>query len=479
MSADAAASEAATHKTPEPQDPVFPFEIDASTLTAKTYKDFHKTLLQNHNNLIKWANWIGLTITYKNHLQTKTAGQETYLQSLVEGSRETAEEYSKLDEKYTQLISDLADTKKELGAARRELAQTKLALVDEQNKNLGTPTNSTTTNSTPPPATPPFAGINETVQRSAKLPDAPEYGGDRDSLEPWIMQLKMKLEENKDWYPTVKMELFYAVTRLTERARNLAQKPVRNEIKEWPTMDAFYEWCRTKFGDPDAAMTARRELKEMRQRNLPFSTFSGDFLNVAAKTTMDEEGKVLALEEAINRELANQMINHERPKKLDEFITLLQNLENRMARVNAAGHQHLARGRGTLRASRGGFSRGQGRGYFTPSYPSSYASSSYSASDPLYSAPSTPGSSVSMSNVSPTAPSTVSPSSSIFNFDMMDLDSLRGTQPNRTFRGKIPFAVSTARRQAGCYLYCGIPGHNQTRCSRFKCYNCGEVGHGT
>ena len=69
----------------------------------------------------------------------------------------------------------------------------------------------------------------------------------------------------------------------------------------------------------------------MRQRNLPFLTFSGDFLNVAAKTTMDKEGKVLALEEAINQELANQMINHERPNKLDEFITLLQNLENRMA----------------------------------------------------------------------------------------------------------------------------------------------------
>ena len=65
-------------------------------------------------------------------------------------------------------------------------------------------------------------------------------------------------------------------------------------------MDAFYEWCRTKFGDPDAVITARRELKEMRQRNLPFLIFLGDFLNVAAKTTIDKEGKVLALKEAIN-----------------------------------------------------------------------------------------------------------------------------------------------------------------------------------
>ena len=65
-------------------------------------------------------------------------------------------------------------------------------------------------------------------------------------------------------------------------------------------MDTFYEWCYTKFSNPDTAITARRELKEMRQRNLPFLIFLGDFLNVAAKTTIDKEGKVLALKEAIN-----------------------------------------------------------------------------------------------------------------------------------------------------------------------------------
>ena len=53
---------------------------------------------------------------------------------------------------------------------------------------------------------------------------------------------------------------------------------------------------------------------------------------------MNEEGKILALKEVINRELANQIINHERLKKLDKFITLLQNLKNHMARVNAAGY---------------------------------------------------------------------------------------------------------------------------------------------
>ena len=296
------------------------------------------------------------------------------------------------------------------------------------------------------------------------------------------MQLRMKLDGNSDWYPELKTELIYAVSRLTERARNLAMEPVRNGMMEWPSMDSFYEWCRTKFGDPDKAMTARRELKEIRQKNIPFSTFSGDFLNIAAKTTMDEEGKILALEEGINQELANMIIHHDRPRKLDEFITLLQILENRLARLGTAGYQQTTRGHGTSAQAlsqrgysrgtfdHGGFGRGsfRGRGYFTPSHTSSSFGSSYSAS-------STSGTSA--PSVSPGAPS-VAPSDSISNFDIMDLDSLRGPQPGVTFKGKIPFHVNIARRQSGCCLYCGIPGHDQTVYRKFKCFNYGEAGHG-
>ena len=78
-----------------------------------------------------------------------------------------------------------------------------------------------------------------------------------------------------------------------------------------------------KFSDLDTAITAYRELKEIKQRNLSFLIFLGDFLNVTAKTTINEEGKVLALEKAINQELANQIINYKRLKKLNKFITLL------------------------------------------------------------------------------------------------------------------------------------------------------------
>ena len=113
------------------------------------------------------------------------------------------------------------------------------------------------------------------------------------------------------------------MSQLTDRARNLAQELVRNDLKEWTLIKTFYEWCHTKFGDPDAAITAWRELKEIKQWNLPFIIFLGDFLNTVAITNINEEGKILVLKELINRELVNTMIIVNRLKKLDEFITLL------------------------------------------------------------------------------------------------------------------------------------------------------------
>ena len=74
---------------------------------------------------------------------------------------------------------------------------------------------------------------------------------------------------------------------------------------------------------------------------------------------MDKEGKILALKESINRELVNAIIIINRQKKLDEFITLLQNAENRLTRLNVAEYQFLNHGYGTT-FGRGGLIRGRG-----------------------------------------------------------------------------------------------------------------------
>ena len=58
-----------------------------------------------------------------------------------------------------------------------------------------------------------------------------------------------------------------------------------------------------KFSNLNITIIARRELKEIKQRNLSFLIFLDDFLNVIAKTSINKEGKILILKKALNREL--------------------------------------------------------------------------------------------------------------------------------------------------------------------------------
>ena len=53
---------------------------------------------------------------------------------------------------------------------------------------------------------------------------------------------------------------------------------------------------------------------------------------------------------------------------------------------------------------------------------------------------------VSISNISLTILLAISLSSFIFNFNIIDFDSLQEIQPNRIFREKILFAINTVKR---------------------------------
>ena len=118
----------------------------------------------------------------------------------------------------------------------------------------------------------------------------------------------IKLDNNSNQYSKLKIKLIYIVLRLEKRIYNLAIKPIRNRIVEQPNIDSFYKQYCIKFGDLDKAITIQQELKKIKQKNILFLTFLGDFLNIAAKTIIDKEKKILALEKDINQELANIII---------------------------------------------------------------------------------------------------------------------------------------------------------------------------
>ena len=102
----------------------------------------------------------------------------------------------------------MADIKIYLADMRRELAHIRMELANKKIKNIEYRAPSSII-----PLPPQTIFINLTkANYSAKLPDTPEYTGERNNLEPWIIKLKIKLEGNADYYLIIKSELFYIIS---------------------------------------------------------------------------------------------------------------------------------------------------------------------------------------------------------------------------------------------------------------------------
>ena len=122
------------------------------------------------------------------------------------------DQYKYLDMQYINLAIEMADIKIYLVNARRELAHTRIELANKKMQNLEQGIPISIIIITLPPQTTFINPNGIKANHLAKLPDTPKYIGERDDLKPWIMQLKIKLEGNMDYYLIIKSKLFYAVS---------------------------------------------------------------------------------------------------------------------------------------------------------------------------------------------------------------------------------------------------------------------------
>ncbi|KAH0608715.1 uncharacterized protein H6S33_001849, partial [Morchella sextelata] len=187
------------------------------------------------------------------------------------------------------------------------------------------------------PPLPPVPLTTDTTYRSEKLPDPEVFRGDRDRerLHLFKQQMKIKLLGNADRYPTLQSKLSYAFSRLEGVAANQFLQYVGEGEITLPSMVRFYEVLDTAFGDPDRMRTARRNLRNIRQRNRTFADYFAEFQRYAAESGMDEASRIEALMEGVNAELDESMIHHDTPATVDACATLLQRLDNRRRAAEA------------------------------------------------------------------------------------------------------------------------------------------------
>ena len=259
--------------------------------------------------------------------------------------------------------------------------------------------------------------------RSTKHPDPSPFGGDKAELRGWMTQLRIKMNINKDHYPTEQSKLAYALSRLKEKALEQLQPYLERDGNiALADMDAFYAKLQLAFGDPDRKATAQRELQQLRQKNKEFYLYLSDYQRLVPDTGFDDEAKRSILLDGLSDELKSALITVDLPASLDDTIQVLQKIDNRFRSVQAS-----------LRK------------------PFSYGASRSS------SAPSTPSAPNIKTSSGPTTPAPRPAHTPYSDSDVMDLSTSRR-------RGPITPAERSRRMNEGLCMYCGGSGHFANAC---------------
>lgn len=170
--------------------------------------------------------------------------------------------------------------------------------------------------------------VTTATSKSSKWPDAPMFNGDRDKFYPWIQQIKTKLENNHDYYPSDHSKIQYIHTRTEGKAASICLPYVSGH-----DLEAFMTRLEVSFGNPDRERDARRGLEQLRQTNKPFTDHLARFQELSAYANLDDATLHYLLVNSISQELATFLITAPVPASpdLQGAISHLQGVSSRWA----------------------------------------------------------------------------------------------------------------------------------------------------
>ena len=149
-------------------------------------------------------------------------------------------------------------------------------------------------------------------RRSEKHPDPEYFTGDRKKYEGFLIQVKLKLQVNKDWYQTPLDRVAYVISRFSGNALDLVQGMLhRDGTPRFVDFDDFHDWMDVKFGDPDRKGTARNYIATHRQSNREWSDFFGPWdREMSHAGFTDDESMKAFLERAVSDEVYSELRHH-------------------------------------------------------------------------------------------------------------------------------------------------------------------------
>ena len=259
--------------------------------------------------------------------------------------------------------------------------------------------------------------------RGDKIPDPPIYDGNRDALEGFVAQLRLKLFSDTTRFPTPAVRMAYTFNRLQGRAQAQVLPFIKGDTIDLKDADDIIQILHNAFGDPDPAATARAKLSTLKQGKKEFNAYFADFQMLVSKLNWNEDAKLDALREGLSHELRRLLLGRTKGLSFNELVKICQETDTESRAI------HLS----------------EGRSYQQPRNAQGHTHSRVATAAPLatnHAANPVPSGSGNGHSPHP---------------DAMDL-SATGT------RGKISDEERAARLRDGRCLYCGGMGHMARNC---------------
>jgi hypothetical protein len=171
--------------------------------------------------------------------------------------------------------------------------------------------------------------------RGDKLPDAPMFDGTRDKLRSFVTQLRLKLFSDASRFPTARLRVSYAISRLEGRAMEQLLPYIRDngQIVNLEDVEHVISILQTTFGDPDRAATARHKLQALRQGNKEFSVYYAEFSKLVSELDWDERATMDALRNGLSIEILEKLIGAPTPDTIHDFVNQCQALDSQIRAV--------------------------------------------------------------------------------------------------------------------------------------------------
>jgi hypothetical protein len=229
------------------------------------------------------------------------------------------------------LEEELEETRAELRTAllERDAARTGLAAAQQQARDLTAQLNQVLAIAAAQIRDHPEGGT-----QSGGFPDAPTFDGTKpEELRTWILQLRNKLAAQPTRYPTEQARLRYAFNRLSGAALNQLRSYADEDTGDitLASLNDLLTILRQAYDDPDRSRTAAREIRRLRQRNLPFSTYLADFRRLMGDLNWDEVAQKDQLYEGLSEEMKDALLHRAASDDtLAAFVNLCKDVDNRI-----------------------------------------------------------------------------------------------------------------------------------------------------